>query len=70
MPDEETLHKDNLTPLASDEDVERVDADTPDREATGASADRGVRVDTEGGDDPKSGGTPVHPAPTEDRPKS
>lgn len=72
----ETVHDDNATATASDDDVKRVDADTP-HAAEGDAADKqGVGVnptdstDTDENNDPKSGGTPVHRAPTADSPKS
>ncbi len=66
------LHRDNATPQASDDDIKRMDGDTPyhGEQSTGASARQGVRTDLEEGHDPKSGGTPVHPAPSEERPNS
>jgi hypothetical protein len=72
----ETVHEDNDTPTASDDDVKRVDADTPHAEPGDAVDKQGLGVnptdatDTEQNDDPKGGGTPVHPAPTEDSPRS
>jgi len=72
----ETEHEDNATPTASDEDVKRMDADTPHAPDSAAVADQGVGVnptdssDTDQNNDPKSGGTPVHAAPTEDSPQS
>lgn len=75
MPDQDTvreLHEDNDTPLASDEGIQRTDKDTPfqGEGSTGNAVHQGVRVDGDANDDPKSGGTPVHPAPSEDRPRS
>ncbi len=72
MSEEKTIHEDNDTPLASDEGIQRTDKDTPHHGegSTGASVDQGVRVDTDEGDDPKSGGTPVHTAPSEEEPRS
>jgi hypothetical protein len=73
---ENVVHEDNATPTASDEDVKRMDADTPQPEEGAAVEGQGVGVnptdstDTEENEDPKSGGTPVHPAPTEDSPAS
>jgi len=72
----ETVHEDNDTPTASDEGVKRADADTPHAPEGEAVADQGVGVnptdstDTDENDDPKSGGTPVHRAPSEDSPGS
>lgn len=72
----ETEHKDNDTPIASDDDVKRMDADTPHAPEGEAVADQGVGVNPiessnpEDNDDPKAGGTPVHRAPTEDSPQS
>jgi hypothetical protein len=72
----ETVHEDNDTPTASDEGIKRVDADTPHAPDGAAVADQGVganptdSTDTDENDDPKSGGTPVHAAPTEDSPHS
>jgi hypothetical protein len=62
-------HTDNDTPNATDDDVKRMDADTPGAPAGAAVADQGVgqaptdSTDTDENADPKSGGTPVHPAP-------
>jgi hypothetical protein len=72
----ETVHEDNATPTASDEDVKRMDADTPHAQPGDAVDEQGVgqnptdSADTDQNDDVKSGGTPVHPAPTEDSPHS
>lgn len=71
----ETVHEDNDTPTASD-DVKRVDEDTPHAPDGAAVEDQGVGVnptdstDTDENNDPKSGGTPVHPAPSQDSPHS
>jgi hypothetical protein len=60
----------------TDEETERADADTPHAEPGAAVDEQGVgqnptdSTDTEENEDPKSGGTPVHPAPTEDSPAS
>lgn len=68
----ETEHEGNATPTASDDDVKRMDADTPNAPEGAAQADQGVGVnptdssDTDENDDPKSGGTPVQPSPTAD----
>jgi hypothetical protein len=74
MTDEtKTVHEDNDTPTASDEGIARFDADTPGQGDAnpGASLNQGVRIDSpEENNDPKSGGTPVHAAPTEDSPNS
>ena len=65
-------HADNATPLASDDDVKRMDADTPGAPDGAAIADQGVgaaptdSTDTDENADPKSGGTPVHAAPGAD----
>jgi hypothetical protein len=59
-----------------DEETERVDEDTPHVEPGAAVDEQGVgqnptdSTDTDENEDPKSGGTPVHPAPTEDSPAS
>jgi hypothetical protein len=56
------------------EDVKTMYKDTPTGDTD--SANQGVGVsplpidDEQAEDDPKSGGTPVHPAPTEDSPQS
>ena len=47
-----------------------MDADTPTAAEGAAVHDQGVRIDADTADDPKSGGTPVHRAPTEDSPQS
>jgi hypothetical protein len=49
----------------TDEAKGALDADTPTAEDGAAVDQQGVRADTEV-DDPKSGGTPVHPSPTAD----
>lgn len=67
---ETAVHKDNDTPTASDEGIQRMDADTPTAAPGAAVHDQGVRIDSDASDDPKSGGTPVHRAPTEDSPQS
>jgi hypothetical protein len=60
----------------TDGDEKRVDADTPQAEPGAAVDEQGVgqnptdSTDTDENADPKSGGTPVHPAPTEDSPAS
>jgi hypothetical protein len=66
-------HEGNATPTATDDDVKRVDADTPQNAAPGAAvSDQGVgnhptdSTDPDQNRDPKSGGTPVQPAPTAD----
>ena len=73
----ETTHEGNATPDASDEGISRVDEDTEQNADPGAAVDdQGVGQnptdpsDTDENQDPKSGGTPVHPAPTEDSPRS
>jgi hypothetical protein len=61
-------HTDNATPDATDDDVKRMDADTPGAPDGAAVADQGVgqaptdSTDTDENADPKSGGTPVMPA--------
>ena len=68
----ETEHDDNATPTASDDDVKRMDADTPGAPDGAAVDDQGVgqnptdSTDTDVNSDPKSGGTPVHPSPGAD----
>jgi hypothetical protein len=65
---DETVHEDNATPTATDDDVKRMDADTPGAPDGAAVSDQGVgqnptdSTDTDENADPKSGGTPVHPA--------
>jgi len=72
----ESVHEDNDTPAGDDDDVKRMDADTPHAPDAAAVADQGVGVnptdssDTDENNDPKSGGTPVHRGPSEDSPKS
>ena len=72
----ETVHEDNDTPAAGDDDVKRMDADTPHAPEGEAAEDQGVGVnptdssDTDENNDPKSGGTPVHAAPSQDSPHS
>jgi hypothetical protein len=69
---ESVTHEGNATPDASDEGIKRMDADTPGAPDGAAAADQGVGVnptdstDTDENADPKSGGTPVQPAPTAD----
>jgi hypothetical protein len=69
---DETVHEDNATPDATDDDVKRMDADTPHAPEGAAVADQGVgaaptdSTDTDENADPKSGGTPVQPSPTAD----
>ncbi len=70
MTESAVQHTGNDTPTAGDEGVTRMDADTPTAPDGAAVDDQGVRVDKETNDDPKSGGTPVHRAPTEDSPQS
>lgn len=73
---DDVKHVDNDTPTATDDDVKRMDADTPGAPDGAAVADQGVgqnptdSSDTDENNDPKSGGTPVHAAPTEDSPAS
>jgi len=68
----ETVHDDNATPTASDDDVKRMDADTPGAPDGAAVDDQGVgqnptdSTDSDVNSDPKSGGTPVHPSPGAD----
>jgi hypothetical protein len=62
---DETVHEDNATPEATDDDVKRVDADTPGAPEGAAVADQGVganptdSTDTDENEDPKSGHSPV-----------
>ena len=70
MTESAVRHEGNDTPVASDDGIKRMDADTPTAPDGAAVDDQGVRVDTDEGDDPKSGGTPVHRAPSEDSPQS
>lgn len=62
---DETVHKDNDTPNATDDDIKRVDADTPGAPEGAAVADQGVganptdSTDTDENADPKSGHSPV-----------
>jgi hypothetical protein len=70
MTESAVRHQDNDTPVASDDGIKRMDADTPTAPDGAAVHDQGVRIDTDEGDDPKSGGTPVHRAPSEDSPQS
>jgi hypothetical protein len=63
-------HEGNATPTATDDDIKRMDADTPTAPAGAAVHSQGVRIDADTVDDPKSGGTPVHRAPDEDSPQS
>jgi hypothetical protein len=62
---DETVHEDNATPDASDDDVKRVDADTPHAPEGAAVADQGVganptdSTDADENEDPKSGHSPV-----------
>lgn len=70
MTETASRHDDNATPTAGDEGVKRMDADTPRAPEGAAVDDQGVRVDAPTNDDPKSGGTPVHRAPTEGSPQS
>ena len=56
--------------MSDDDDVKTMYKDTPQMDA-GDAEDQGVGAapeptDTEHTDDPKSGGTPVHPSPTAD----
>ena len=73
---ESTAHEGNDTPTATDDDVKRMDADTPGAPGDEAVEDQGVgqnptdSTDTDENADPKSGGTPVHRAPDEDSPQS
>jgi hypothetical protein len=61
-------HEGNATPTATDDDIKRVDADTEQNADPGASVNQGVganptdSTDTDQNQDPKSAGTPVHPA--------
>ncbi len=62
--------------ITADGTPKRVDEDTPHAPDGAAVEDQGVGVnptdssDTDENNDPKSGGTPVHRAPSEDSPKS
>jgi hypothetical protein len=62
---DETIHTDNDTPNATDDDIKRVDADTPGAPDGAAVADQGVganptdSTDTDENADPKSGHSPV-----------
>jgi hypothetical protein len=62
---DETVHEGNDTPTATDDDVKRVDADTPGAPEGAAVADQGVgqnptdSTDTDENQDPKSGHSPV-----------
>lgn len=73
---DDSVHEDNATPAATDDDVKRMDADTPHAPEGAAVADQGVGAaptdSTDPGEnaDPKSGGTPVHPSPTADSQQS
>jgi hypothetical protein len=74
---DEVEHVDNDTPTASDDDVKRMDKDTEQNANPGAAVDQqgvgnnpGESTDPDSEDDPKSGGTPVHAAPSEDSPQS
>lgn len=67
MPDA-VKHVENATPEASADDVKTMYKDTPTGDRDPATY--GVRVDSDDGDDPKTGGTPVHPAPSDDQPRS
>jgi hypothetical protein len=61
---------------AMTDEEKRVDEDTPQTESGAAVDEQGVgqnpteSTDTDENADPKSGGTPVHPAPTEGSPAS
>ncbi|HUR86227.1 MAG TPA: hypothetical protein VMY78_12870 [Solirubrobacteraceae bacterium] len=60
-----TEHEGNATPSATDDDVKRVDKDTPNAPEGAAIEDQGVGVnptdstDTDENADPKSGHSPV-----------
>lgn len=72
MPDA-VKHVENDTPRASADDVKTMYKDTPTGERESATQGVGVSpLSVEPGrlDDSKSGGTPVHPRPTDDRPHS
>jgi hypothetical protein len=62
---DETVHEGNDTPTATDDDIKRVDADTPGAPEGAAVADQGVgqnptdSTDTDENQDPKSGHSPV-----------
>ena len=60
------IHQDNATPDATDDDIKRMDKDTPGHPGAnpGASAEEGAGespdpADTEHTDDPKGSGRPV-----------
>jgi hypothetical protein len=69
---DETVHEGNATPTATDDDIKRMDADTPHAPEGAAVEDQGVgaaptdSTDTDENADPKSGGTPVMPSPGAD----
>jgi hypothetical protein len=77
---EQTIHQDNDTPTASipegDTQTQGAIENTPFLAdgSTGGSLANGVRADVKwagtGEGDPKSAGTPVHAAPTEESPQS
>jgi hypothetical protein len=63
---DETIHKDNATPDATDDDIKRVDEDTEQNARPGAAvSEQGVganptdSTDTDQNADPKSGHSPV-----------
>jgi hypothetical protein len=62
---DETVHEGNDTPTATDDDIKRVDADTPQADAGAAVDEQGVgqaptdSQDTDENQDPKSGHSPV-----------
>lgn len=62
---DETVHEGNDTPTATDDDIKRVDADTPGAPDGAAVDDQGVgqaptdSTDTDENQDPKSGHSPV-----------
>ncbi len=60
---DETVHKDNDTPDASDEGIKRVDADTPGAPDGAAVADQGV------GQNPTTRPTPTRTTDPEERPQ-
>jgi hypothetical protein len=72
MPDA-VKHVENATPEASADDVKTMYKDTPTGDRDSATQGVGASplpVGPDDGDDPKSGGTPVHPRPSDDQPRS
>jgi hypothetical protein len=62
---DDSIHEGNATPTATDDDVKRVDKDTPGRQPGDAVEGHGVgdnptdSTDPEQNEDPKSGHSPV-----------